>query len=297
MALDLTKLVDKEALQSVDYLYWLASIVSEEFLAGLHPNLKHAYGAEFSQYKNYQTGDDIRMLDWKQLAKSGKYYIKLSDFESNVKTRFIIDASKSMALEGVKLSKLDFARIIAATLAYIAHCQGDFINLQYIQAAQVHGSAVQGHSDIIDFLYQLSQIYAEGKWFEENRSLAYLSSPEAKELIVVLTDHYERDTEIADSILKLKSANNEVIVGHLSHQFEIEANYPKDAELEDMESGERILYTATTAKKLLQKQLKKYKLALQETYRSNGVSYLDLSTAQGMNRILWQFLKRREVLL
>src|SRR3954470_14606197 len=99
-------LLKPEVLNSVNGLELVARIVVEGFMSGSNQSQTIGSGQEFSQYRNYEPGDDLRQLDWKMYARSERYYIKQADVETNITVRFMIDASRSMAYEEGGISKM-----------------------------------------------------------------------------------------------------------------------------------------------------------------------------------------------
>ncbi|MEM1136039.1 MAG: DUF58 domain-containing protein, partial [Bacteroidota bacterium] len=154
-------LLDPELIQSVQGLELLARKTVEGFLAGANRNIRTGQGQEFSQYKAYQPGDDLRQLDWKLLARSDRYYIKQAETETNVTVNFILDSSASMRYTENKLSKIDFSKAMIACLAYLANKQGDQTGLLALNSVEtIHLPAKQSNSFFKHFLYQLQAIQA-----------------------------------------------------------------------------------------------------------------------------------------
>src|SRR5580693_7730137 len=99
------------------------------FMAGINRSKVKGVGLEFSQYRSYQPGDDLRWLDWKRYARSDRYYIRESEVETSISVRLLIDASNSMNHRDGAYTKMDYARWLAASLAWLAHYQGDTLGL------------------------------------------------------------------------------------------------------------------------------------------------------------------------
>src|SRR3954463_6666785 len=93
------ELLKPEVLNTVNGLELVARIVVEGFMSGSNKSQSIGVGQEFSQYRNYQPGDDLRQLDWKMFARSERYYVKQSDIETNITVKFILDASLSMSYQ------------------------------------------------------------------------------------------------------------------------------------------------------------------------------------------------------
>src|ERR1041384_2831925 len=114
----MSRLADPKILMALKDLPLAAKTTVNGFLAGIHNSSMKGVGMEFSQYRSYQPGDDLRRLDWKMYARSDRYYIRESEVETSISVRFLIDASASMNhrdSNGVK--KIDYARYLAASLA------------------------------------------------------------------------------------------------------------------------------------------------------------------------------------
>ena len=76
-----------------------ARTVVEGFIAGLHKSPYHGFSVEFAEHRQYMPGDDLKYLDWKVLGKTGRYYIKRYEQETNLKSYIIMDISRSMAFK------------------------------------------------------------------------------------------------------------------------------------------------------------------------------------------------------
>src|ERR1043166_3604611 len=102
-----------------------ARIVVEGFLRGLHRSPFHGFSVEFSEYRQYSPGDDPRYLDWRLYARSDRFYIKRFEEETNLRCHLLVDLSRSMGYGSISYTKVDYARTIAATLAYFLASQRD----------------------------------------------------------------------------------------------------------------------------------------------------------------------------
>src|SRR5947199_4231748 len=107
-----------------------ARTTSHGFMSVINKSTVKGEGMEFSQYRSYQPGDDLRQLDWKMYARSDRYYIRESEIETSISVRFLIDSTASMShRDNNGVRKIDYARYLAASLAHLANSQGDSIGL------------------------------------------------------------------------------------------------------------------------------------------------------------------------
>src|SRR6202012_1881920 len=125
---------DHHILMAIKDLSLAARQTIDGFMNGINKSRVKGPGLEFSQYRSYQPGDDLRWLDWKRYARSDRYYIRESEVETSISVRLLIDASLSMNHRegpvGVGgFTKLDYAKHLAAALAWLANRQGDALGL------------------------------------------------------------------------------------------------------------------------------------------------------------------------
>ena len=95
-----------------------AKTTIDGFMIGINNSTLKGPGLEFSQYRSYQPGDDLRWLDWKMFARSDRYYVRQSEIETSISVRFLFDASNSMNHRDGDFSKTDYAKYLTASLAY-----------------------------------------------------------------------------------------------------------------------------------------------------------------------------------
>lgn len=156
----------------------LANQIVDGFLIGLHHGTRRGTGTEFSQYRSYQPGDDIRLIDWKMFARSDRYYIKESETETSITVRFFLDSSASMAYIENGVSRIEYASLIVASLATLAHRQGDSIGLHIVDSEQRTDLAPRRKKQQLNQLYEnLELVECQGTW------------PESAEWITECTSH------------------------------------------------------------------------------------------------------------
>src|SRR5690349_25066180 len=108
----------------------VARVTFEGTVAGLHRSPFYGYSAEFSQYRHYRPGDDLKYVDWKLLARTDRIYTKQYRETTNMAAQLAVDASGSMSFRGAAgVSKFDYAKLLAAALAYLVAGQGDAIGM------------------------------------------------------------------------------------------------------------------------------------------------------------------------
>ncbi len=120
-----------EVLAKLTGLDLKARMIVEGFVTGLHKSPFQGFSVEFAEHREYVPGDDLRHVDWKVFGKSDRIYVKQYEEETNFACHVVVDASDSMSYRsrGAAMSKLEYAKHIAAVLAYVIVQQQDAVGL------------------------------------------------------------------------------------------------------------------------------------------------------------------------
>src|SRR5215210_3194116 len=132
--------VTSSALQSLRDLELMTKATVEGLRQGLHRSPFHGYSAEFSQYRHYQPGDDLRYVDWKAFARTDRLYSRQFRETTNLAALFVVDVSRSMNF-GAPQSKFALATAVAAALGTLVIDQGDAAGLLAVTDATRLGTA------------------------------------------------------------------------------------------------------------------------------------------------------------
>ncbi|WP_187696445.1 DUF58 domain-containing protein [Xanthovirga aplysinae] len=289
------ELLKPELLQTVEGLELIAKEILSAYRSGPHPGKLKGAGAEFSQYRSYQWGDDLRQMDWKLYARSDRFYIREAETDSQVTVHFIIDLSLSMSHESRGLSKLNYSRGLTAALAYLALGQGDRILFSALNSQEnILKPPLEGRGRLSEFLYELSEIKCEGKWPEEmGEFLADKETANSKQMIVFLSDLYEEKAEISKFLKNAQASAHEVIVFHLMGGNELTFDFPSNPEFVDLETGEKIQLDTSSYKAVYIEKMKKELGLLQDQMANLGVHYQLVNMDQPISDCLEGFIQSR----
>src|ERR1700736_2718209 len=126
---DKQRYLDPVALAKVGDLELQARLIVEGYLSGMHKSPYHGFSVEFAQHREYVPGDDLKHLDWKVYSRTGRFYLKQYEEETNLACWLLVDASESMRYASGPVSKYDYAALSAAALAYMVLQQQDSAGL------------------------------------------------------------------------------------------------------------------------------------------------------------------------
>lgn len=298
MKQDYHELLQAKIINSVSGLALISRVIVDGYLSGLNRSRRVGSGLEFSQYRGYEPGDDLRLLDWKMLARSGRYYLKQSEVETHIAVKFIVDASKSMRHTEDGLSKMDYAKVVVASLAYLAQNQGDEVGLfalndKHLQS--LYGTVKKQHYKRL--LLELTKIHSEGKWPTDLMATQKLHDRSHKELVFFVTDMYQYDDELTAFIKRLKTVRNEVVVLQIMGSQELEFDYQGYVIFEDLETGTKVKVETKAAKKKYLNAIEAMIAQVKNDLLSEGISYELFKLNDKLEEVLHLFLKRRNKLM
>lgn len=291
----LMQILKPEVIHTVEGLELIARIIVEGYMSGGNKSHTIGTGQEFSQYRHYEPGDDLRQLDWKMYARSEKYFIKQAEIETNITVKFFLDASKSMQHSEEGLSKLEFSKVITAALAYLARKQGDSFGLYTINDQTV-GRIEPRHEQqqFIRFLSHLVNLKAAGRW--QIQGMEPLFHHHGKELIIFISDLYDEEEDIPDFISRLKTLRNEVVVFHVMGRNEIRLDQKGSFAFRDLESDVIVKVDTVTQQKEYQERIRQWIKKINLFLLEKSIHYYLLPMYEPFDEVIRNFLMSRKQL-
>lgn len=295
MNTQLKDLFKPEIINTVNGLELIARIIVEGYMSGSNRSQSIGIGQEFSQYRGYEPGDDLRLLDWKMYARSERYFVKLSEIETNITIKFILDASHSMSYTENGISKLQYAKVMIAALGYLARKQSDAIGLYGVNDR--HLEVVQPRFESQQFMRFVNALVnqkSEGNW---GRKTEPLIDHTGKEMIVFVTDLYDQENDITSFISRLKTSRNEVIVFHILGEAERNLSFEGAFTFEDLETHSRVKVDTQVKQKEYKHLMNQWIADTRSILLEKNINYTLVSLNGPVENTLRDFLKTRKALL
>ena len=237
------KYVDPAAIAKLGRFNLVAKTVVEGMISGLHRSPYHGFSVEFAEHRKYVPGDPIRDVDWKALAKTDRYYVKLYEEETNLKAFILIDTSASMSYRSSEeaLSKLDYACYLGASLAYLMVRQADSVGLvTFDQDIDLFMPAGSTPSHLNAMLEKLEEV-KPGKRTDMASTFHNLAEHiKRRGLIIVISDLFDDPKEVMRGLSHFRQKRHEVLVFHVFDKAELDFPFRALADFVDMETNERI---------------------------------------------------------
>lgn len=267
------------------------------FMTGINRSKVKGVGLEFSQYRSYQPGDDLRWLDWKRYARSDRYYIRESEIETSISVRLLVDASRSMEHKDGGFTKLEYAKHLAAALAWLANQQGDALGLYVFREGDVFSlPARKDPQHMARLFHQLETVEAGGGIGDPIGYKHIFLGEQKRELLIFITDLYERKGEIDKLLGLLASLRHEVIVFHVMGGNEIEGDYTGWSEVEDLETGERKPVGGIAGGEEYKQRVQEWLSAVRTRLLDRQIFYQLMRMDRPLDQALRDFLKQRQQL-
>lgn len=286
-------MLDPKVLMTIKDLPLLAKTVIDGFMNGFNKSKVKGPGLEFSQYRSYQPGDDLRWLDWRMYARSDRYYIRESEVETSISVKFLVDASASMNHEDGGIKKIQYAKALVASLAYLSNLQGDAVGLYVFQNELFSLASKQDPQHLKRLFYHLEGIEPKGTFTKPIQYKELFTGGGKKELLIFVTDMYQQDGEISRLLDSLSAMKHEVVVFQLMGKNELEFDFKDYGSLEDLETGETIRVNHREAVELYRERLNEHLNSIRMQLLGKHIFHRVISTAQPLDQALRDFLIQR----
>jgi uncharacterized protein (DUF58 family) len=283
--------IDSHAVMRIKSLPLRAKTVVEGFYNGLHRSPFHGFSVEFSEYRPYTIGDDLRGLDWKLFARTDRYYIKKFEDETNRRCYLVLDQSKSMGFGSLEYPKVEYARTLVATLAYYLTLQRDSVGLMtFDETIGEFISARQREGHFRQLMVALSRPLA-GRGTDLDQPLRQIASLVWRRgLIVLISDMLAPVATLRTNLAYLRSRGHEVVILRVLDPSELELKLDSPSMVIDMESQREIFLDPDAARESYRRQFDRHQRELQSICDSLGVDLYQICTDQPMDQALFHLV-------
>lgn len=292
----LSDILHAEDITSLQQLQLFARTVVEGFTTGHHASPHKGFSVEFRQHRPYVQGDEIRRLDWKVFGRSDRFYIREYDEETNLRATIVLDASGSMNYRGGKgILKFDYARKLAASLAYLLMSQQDAVGLVTFDSELRENIPCRTKITHLHLLLEAMVKTTPGR----DTSLAPVIESLAQRLkrrglVIIISDFFDDPAALLKSIGILRKKGHEIIALQLWDRDEIDFPFGNWARFENLENDDDFLLLdpATIRQRYIEVQ-KNFAEQLKDGFRKHQVDYLSLPTDESHSMALRNYLALR----
>ncbi len=286
--------LDPLALAKVGSLELQARLIVEGYLSGMHKSPYHGFSVEFAQHREYVPGDDIKHVDWKVYGRTGRFFLKQYEEETNLICWLLLDTSESMRYGSGPVTKYDYACMSAAALAYLTLHRQDSIGLVTFDNQVRHflrPSSQPSH------LKEIVNLMNRGRPREKTR-LAPIFHDLAERLsrraiIVLLSDLFDEPADVLAGLRHLRYKRHEVVVMHVLDGAELDFPFQEATLFRGLEEPEEMLTDPRALRDGYLEQVGSFVTELQRGCRNQNIDYVQLRTDRDVGVALSGYLAHR----
>jgi len=287
-------MLSREILQKVKQIEIQTRRIVQDVFSGEYRSIFKGKGMSFSEVREYQPGDDVRMIDWNVTARNNKPFVKVMEEERELTVYFLVDVSASGRIGSTQRFKSEIAAEICAVLAFSAIRNGDKVGLinftrdveKYLSPRKGKGYAMQVIREVLFGEY-------EGKGTRIENALQFLSKVAHKRSIVFLiSDFYDTDF---DNALKAVANKHDLIMINVVDPIDKVLPNIGLLPVYDAETGEQMVID-TAVKKVRDQYAEDYRkrcAELEFMCRKNKTDLINIDTNMSYIEPLNRFFKTR----
>jgi uncharacterized protein (DUF58 family) len=287
-------LLDAATLSRITGLKLRARAVVEGVLSGLHKSPHQGQSVEFAEHKEYAPGDELRHLDWKAFGKFDKYYVKRFEHETNLRAVMVVDSSGSMGFGTTGLSKLDVARVMAATLSHLLVRQQDAAGVAVVaqgRFAEVPPRAAASHLQVV--LEALETAQPSGRTDLSAVADTLAEKLPRRSLVCVFSDFFDEKQDALKRVLALRARKHDVALFHLVDPAELTFPFEDPTLFLSMEDERQVEVNPREIRESYLEEFGAFLANTKDACRAADCDYELVRTDQPIDAALLRFLARR----
>lgn len=288
-------LLDPEAINKAEMLGIQARQIVEGYMAGEHKSPYRGVAIEFAQHREYVPGDDTRHLDWKVLGRCDRYYIKQYEQETNFVAHLLVDGSESMKYGSGNVTKFDYAKKVAACLAYLILLQRDAV------ALGIFDTTTRSYFPQTDSLVKIHSLMTLLSDFspEQTTNVAGVLHEMARQvkrkgIFILISDCFDDVDELLQGIQHLRFSGSEVILFHVMDPAELTFPFTGRVEFQGLEGTGKLLTRPSELRKSYLREVQRFIDKLKTGCEVNGCNYIQVDTSQPWHEVLCGYLATRQ---
>jgi uncharacterized protein (DUF58 family) len=271
-----------------------ARSIVEGLRVGDHKSPFRGFSVEFVQHREYVPGDDIRHIDWKSYGRSERYTIKQYEQETNFAAHVLLDGSKSMAYGDRATNKLEYAKLLAATLSYVVVKQRDSAALSVFGADwRVELPASSAMANVNTILHTLEDVEPQDKTRIGPLLEQLADRVRRRGLVFIISDMFDEVDTVLKGLKHLRFQGHDVTVFHVLHPDEIDFPFTGNVKFDGLELPEEIKTRPHLIRPAYQRVVKEYLRELRAGCDAYRVDYVRMNTGVPIEQPLSKYLVTR----
>ena len=276
---DTHQYLDPLALAKVRSLELQARLIVEGYLSGMHKSPYHGFSVEFAQHREYVPGDDIKHIDWKVYGRTGRFYLKQYEEETNLVCWLLLDVSESMHYGSGPVTQVRLRLHGGGALAYLILHQHDSVGLVTFDNQVRH---FRKPSSQPSHLKEIVHVMTSGPSREKTRlgpifhDLAERINRRA--LIFILSDLFDDVPDLLAGLKHLRHKRHEVVLLHVLDAAELDFPFQEATLFRGLEQYPELLTDPRSLRQGYLEEVDTFLTQLQHGCRDQNIDYVQLRT-------------------
>ena len=288
------KYLDTDTLEKIGPLDVVTRQVVEGIRIGMHRSPVRGISTEFSAYRQYVPGDEVRHIDWKLYGRTNRYHVKLFDAETNFVANLLLDASSSMTFGSGNITKLEYAKYMAASLAYLVVDQRDSAGVgifdgelqQYIEPKSTLGI-------LADISRELENVEPQPRTAIAEILHEFAGRMTRRGMVMVFSDLLDNTDDFIKGINHLRFRGHNVTVFHILDPQEIEFPLNGVWRFEGLENDGELITQPARIRQAYLEELEKFIRKVRDACIRSEADYVLCNTAEPIESIVSSYLLQR----
>ena len=287
--------LDPETLHRIDSLEVIARQVVEGLRAGMHRSPLRGFSTDFAQHRQYVPGDDLKHIDWRVYGRTSRYYVKLYEAETNFNAHLLLDASSSMHYSSGTVSKLEYAKFLAASLAYLVIHQHDSVGLAVFDSELRTQIEPLGKKSIIHTIdHELRTVQGEPRTDVAGILHEFAGRISRRGIVILFSDLFDETDAFLKGLDRLRFAGHTVMVLHTMDPDELSFPFSGTCRFEGLEGEEAIITQPQRIREDYRKEVERFVGTIRDACRRSHVDYMLVDTSRPVDVVLREFLHARQ---
>jgi uncharacterized protein (DUF58 family) len=291
---DPQRYLDPLTLAKVSGLELQARLIVEGYLAGMHKSPYHGFSVEFAQHREYVPGDDIKHIDWKVYGRTGRFFLKQYEEETNLVCWILVDVSDSMRYGSGPVSKYDYACMAAAGLAYLVLHQADSIGfVTFDDRVRRFLKASSQPSRLKEIVHVMNEGASREKTHMAPLFHDLADRIARRALVFILSDMFDEVPEVLAGLKHLRHKRHEVVLWHILDPAELDFPFQEATLFRGLEHYPELLTDPRSLRRGYLAEVQAFVTELEQGCREQNIDYVQMRTETPLSVALSSYLAHR----
>lgn len=290
-----TQYLDPEVLQKIGDLELIAREIVQGLRAGGHRSNLRGFSTEFAHHRQYSPGDPIRSIDWRVYGRTEKYFTKLYEAETNFDCHILVDSSASMTYASGKVSKLEYAKFLAASIAYMVLKQRDSVGLSVFDSEVRNYMPPRSSMNVIleiDRMLRVTKPIPKTTIAKQLQDIAMMMK--RRSFVVLISDLFSDVDDIMAGLDSLKFAGHNVVVIQTLDSYELEFPFKGTWRFEGLEGEEPLTTETDRMKDAYMSGLNAFLDTMRTRCLGSGIDFTIANTKTPLDVLLSEIIHKRD---